>query len=302
MSRVLMAIAPERFRDKELFVTREELRRSGHTSQIASTRRGTCQGSRGGSVTATLTLAEARAGDYDAIVFVGGGGSRVLFADDDALRLARGADEEGRVVAAICLAPVILANAGVLSGRKATVAGTEARTIEAKGARYTGPGVTVDGNVVTGNAPKASLLFGQAIAELLGRRVEFVGGVMTEKTVAEKARIKPDTTVAVLNRVPGIVESLGLPRDVAFVAPGKAQLVFLFVKTRAELEARMPRAVAALAPRAVLWVFYPKGSKSAALDVNRDSIWALAEKLGLGPLGLVSIDDTWTAFRLRPVQ
>jgi protease I len=302
MARVLMVIAPERFRDEELFVTREELKRSGHVADIASTRRGRCPGSRGGTATATLTLADARAGDYDAIVFVGGGGSRVLFDEDNALRLARTASDEGRVVAAICLAPVILANAGVLRGKKATVAGTEARAIEAGGARYTGPGVTVDGHVVTANAPKASRQFGRVIGELLGRRGVFAGGVMTEKTVAEKARIKPGTTVAVLNRVPGVVESLKLPGDVTFVRPDKAQLVFLFARTRAELEARMPKAVTGLAPGAAIWIFYPKGSTSAGLDVNRDVIWALAETLGLGPLGLVSVDDTWTAFRLRRRQ
>jgi hypothetical protein len=125
---------------------------------------------------------------------------------------------------------------------------------------------------------------------------------MTDKTVAEKARIKPGTTVAVLNRVPGVVESLGLPDDVAFVEPTEAQLVFLFVSSQAELEAQMPSAVAGVAPKAAIWVFFRKGSKSAGLDMNRDSIWAIAEKLDLRPLGIVGIDDTWSAFRLRPAQ
>lgn len=129
---------------------------------------------------------------------------------------------------------------------------------------------------------------------------------MTGKTVAEKARIKPDTTIAVLNRVPGVVESLGLPEEVTFVEPTEAQLVFLFVGTCTELEAQMPPAVAGLAPNAAIWVFYRKGSKSgsksAGLDMNRDSIWAIAEKMDMRPLGLVSIDDTWSAFRLRPAQ
>ena len=123
---------------------------------------------------------------------------------------------------------------------------------------------------------------------------------MTEKTVAEKARIAPGTTIAVLNRVPGVVESLGLPGDVTSVDPGEAQLVFLFVNTRAELEALLPPAVTALAPGAAIWVFYRKGSKAAGLDMNRDSLWAVAERMGLRPLGLVSVDDTWSAFRLRP--
>jgi len=123
---------------------------------------------------------------------------------------------------------------------------------------------------------------------------------VTGKTVAEKARIEPGSTIAVLNRVPGVVESLGLPEDVTFVGPAGAQLVFLFVRTLAELETQMPPAVAGLAPKAAIWVFYRKGSKSTGLDMSRDSIWAIAEKLDLRPLGLVGIDDVWSAFRLRP--
>ena len=125
---------------------------------------------------------------------------------------------------------------------------------------------------------------------------------MAEKTVAEKVCIKPGTTVANRGRIPGVVESLGLPADVTFVEPSEAQLVFLFVSTRAELQAQMPQAVAGLAPEAALWVFYRKGSEAAGLDMSRDDIWAIAEKLGVRPLGLVGIDETWSAFRLRPAQ
>jgi hypothetical protein len=75
--------------------------------------------------------------------------------------------------------------------------------------------------------------------------------------------------------------------------------VFLFVRTRAELEARMPPAVAALGPASAIWVFFRKGSRDAGLDMNRDTVWAVAEKLDMRPLGLVGINDTWSAFRLR---
>lgn len=122
---------------------------------------------------------------------------------------------------------------------------------------------------------------------------------MTEKTVAEKARVKPGAKVAVLNRVPGVVESLGLPGDATFVEPGEADLVFLFVSTCAELETRMPPAVAVLAPGAALWVFFRKGSKTAGLDMNRNDVWAIAERLDMRPLGLVGVDASWSAFRLR---
>jgi hypothetical protein len=122
---------------------------------------------------------------------------------------------------------------------------------------------------------------------------------VSDKTVAQKARIKPGTTIAVINRVPGIVESLGLPEGVSFVKPAEAQLVFLFARTRGELEERMPPAVAALGPASAIWVFFRKGSKDAGLDINRNTVWAVADKLNMRPLGLVGINDTWSAFRLR---
>ena len=170
MAKIVMIIAPERFRDEELFVTKEELEKAGHETVIASSVKGICPGSRGGFATATLTLNEVKASDYDAVVFVGGGGSKIYYANEEALRIAKEMHKKKTVVAAICLAPVILANAGILKGKNATVAGTEAKTIESKGAKYTEPGVTVDGNIVTGNAPKSSRLFGQKINELLKAR------------------------------------------------------------------------------------------------------------------------------------
>jgi hypothetical protein len=122
---------------------------------------------------------------------------------------------------------------------------------------------------------------------------------MPQKTVAEKARIKPGTTIAVINPVAAIVDSLGLHKDVRFVKPAQAQLIFLFAKSRADLESRMPGAVASLAPGAKLWVFFRKGSKTAGLDMNRDDVWAVAERLGMRPVSLLSVDETWSVFRLK---
>lgn len=167
MANILMVIAPERFRDEELFLTRDVLEGAGHHITLASLKRGECPGSRGGMAVADLSLDEIQANHYDGVVFVGGGGSKLLFNQPAALKIAREMNAAGKITAAICLAPVILANAGVLKGKHATVAGTEAKTIKLCGADYTGPGVTVDGNVVTANAPKSSRLFGQTIAELL---------------------------------------------------------------------------------------------------------------------------------------
>lgn len=123
---------------------------------------------------------------------------------------------------------------------------------------------------------------------------------MATKSVAAKAGLKGGTSVAVVNRVPGLVENLGLPDDVTFVDPANARIVFLFVNTRAELESHMPQVVSVLSRRAVVWVFFRKGSKAAGLDMNRDTVWSVAERLNLRPIGLLSVDEEWSVFRLRP--
>lgn len=119
------------------------------------------------------------------------------------------------------------------------------------------------------------------------------------KTVAEKARVKPGTTIAVLNGVPDVVAALGLEKPALTSDPREAKLVFLFVHTRAELDALMPKAAGALAAASHLWVFFKKGSSSSGRDMNRDDVWAVAEKASLRPVGLLSVDDTWSAFRFR---
>jgi protease I len=174
MAKILMIIPPERFRDEELFQTRDELETAGYKIIVASTHRGTCPGSRGGQAVAELTLDEVKIEEYEAVVFVGGGGSKLLFDNPMAQTIARKICEKGKVVAAICLAPVILAKAGLLENKKATVAGTEAKILESHGATYTGPGVTVDGNIVTANAPKSSRLFGKKIVEALAVHVSTI--------------------------------------------------------------------------------------------------------------------------------
>lgn len=123
---------------------------------------------------------------------------------------------------------------------------------------------------------------------------------MAGKSAAEKARIKPGTRVALVNPIAGVVEALGLPADTVFVDTPRAQIVFLCVSTRAELDREMPQAVASLASGATLWVLFRKGAKAAGLDMSRDSIWEIAERLDMRPLGLIGVDETWSAFRLRP--
>ncbi|UWG95818.1 DJ-1/PfpI family protein [Dehalobacter sp. DCM] len=168
MAKVLFVVAPQQFRDEELFYPREALEKCGHEISVASNKLGLCHGTLGGCVNADLLLKDAVAVDYDAVIFVGGGGSEVYFQDPDALKLAMKMVIDGKITAAICIAPVILANAGLLNGRKATVFESEINTIQNKGASYSGPGVAQDGNIITADSPNSALQFGEKLCEVLG--------------------------------------------------------------------------------------------------------------------------------------
>lgn len=55
-------------------------------------------------------------------------------------------------------------------------------------------------------------------------------------------------------------------------------------------------------PDSVLWFAYPKGTSGIKTDINRDILRETAEEHGITTVTAVSIDDTWSALRLRPVE
>lgn len=169
MKNVLMVVAPEQFRDEELFETQEELTKAGIKTEIASTKIGDCKGKLGGHAKATLTIGQVETKNYDAIAFIGGGGSEVYFKNPLAHKLAQQMNHEGKLVSAICIAPVILANAGLLKNKKATVFEDGIEILKNCGARYTGEVVTMDGNIITGNGPRSSKEFGKAVAKKINQ-------------------------------------------------------------------------------------------------------------------------------------
>ncbi|MDD3580343.1 MAG: DJ-1/PfpI family protein [Desulfobacca sp.] len=163
----VMVIAPENFQDQELLVTKQVLEQGGVKVTVASTTTAECRGMQGAKVKPEVLLKDVKAADFDAVIFVGGSGASIYFDHSTALELARQAAAQGKVVAAICIAPVTLAKAGLLSGKKATVYPSGKKELEQAGATYTGAAVSVDGKLITASGPPAATAFGQAILKQL---------------------------------------------------------------------------------------------------------------------------------------
>ncbi|MCD6097411.1 DJ-1/PfpI family protein [bacterium] len=165
--KIAMIIAPNDFRDEEYLVPKRIFEEAGYEVVTFSETTAVSIGMLGAKVTPDKKLADLRPEEFDAVDFVGGVGSTFYWDDTVALKVASSAYERGKVVAAICLAPVILANAGLLSGKNATVFKSAKGKLIEKGAKYTAADVEVAGRIITGNGPSAAKKFAEAIIKAL---------------------------------------------------------------------------------------------------------------------------------------
>jgi protease I len=167
---VLMVLAQNGFRDEEYLRTKAVLEKAGYQVVTCSQKIGNAYGKLGAVVKVDVALSDVKTKDYGAVVFVGGPGIYGYFRDKTVLDLARNAYREGKVVGSICAAGSILAYAGILKGKKATVFPTEADTLKKNGADYLGLTVVVDGKIVTANGPEAAEEFGRALVKELEKK------------------------------------------------------------------------------------------------------------------------------------
>ncbi len=72
-------------------------------------------------------------------------------------------NEEGKKIGAICAAPMVLGDLGILRGKRATCYPGFETMLE--GAEYTAELFTVDGNIITGRGPAAAFPYAYKIAE-----------------------------------------------------------------------------------------------------------------------------------------
>lgn len=122
---------------------------------------------------------------------------------------------------------------------------------------------------------------------------------MLEKTAAEKMHIKPGVRVASLHAPEDVLTLLGMTDVEPVNSPQEADIVLLFVNNQAEVEERLTPLAGQLSPATATWIIYPKGSKAAGLDISRDTIWPVAEALGMRPVSMVSVNERWSAFRVK---
>ncbi|MBI3582053.1 MAG: DJ-1/PfpI family protein [Nitrospinae bacterium] len=168
--KVLMIISQENFRDEELAHPKEVFLQKGFEVVIAAGEKKEAHGSYGAKVMPDITIADAAKEKYDAMVVVGGNGaSQYLWGNQTVLGMVRAHHAAGRPLGAICIAPVVLARAGLIKGVEATMYKSPDTVAEFKkhGVNTSDKDVVTSGSIVTANGPAAARKFGLAVAELM---------------------------------------------------------------------------------------------------------------------------------------
>jgi protease I len=175
--KILMIVASRDFRDEEYFIPFEIFQKEGAEIVTASSVKGTIIGIEGGEARSSMELKEVEVKNFEAVIFIGGSGASEYFEDKEAHRIAQEAIKFNKVLGAICIAPVILARAGVLKDRKATVwssisdkSGIE--KLRGEGCSVSSERVVKDGKIVTADGPAVAGEFAKTVVEVLAERVK----------------------------------------------------------------------------------------------------------------------------------
>ena len=167
MSRVLI-IATDGFEQSELMEPRRRLEQAGIETEIASPRAGEIKGWQnkdwGESVPVDITLDEVDTSRYDALLLPGGQmNPDILRMDETAIGLVRSFAEAEKPVAAICHAPWLLAEAGLLVGKTVTGWPSIHTDLANAGANVVDREVATDGYLITSRNPEDIPAFSDAL-------------------------------------------------------------------------------------------------------------------------------------------
>ena len=164
-SSVLVPIA-DGTEEMEAVILVDVLRRASIRVVVAGLNSLTITASRGVRLTADALWADARHQAFDAVALPGGAqGAASMLADRSMLELVREYHAAGKLVAAICAAPLVLQAAGILEGRRVTC--HPAVRAQLRSGEYRPEPVVADGNLLTSQGPGTAMVFALAIVARL---------------------------------------------------------------------------------------------------------------------------------------
>jgi protease I len=167
---ILYFLPARYFNEEEFFITKSLLEKNNYKSFSASDTRDMCEGSNGKKYKPDLRLENINANNFAGFVLIGGFGAKDYQNNSRLHKILNDFNKSGKIIAAICVAPLILVGAGLLNGKSATCFPDIKLDFIRPDIDYKDLPVVVAKNIITANGPKASFEFAESILFLLNKQ------------------------------------------------------------------------------------------------------------------------------------
>lgn len=125
---------------------------------------------------------------------------------------------------------------------------------------------------------------------------------MPESPLAKKMKLRRGARAAILHAPENYLNELKHDTQISPKLSGKFDWIQIFAKNKKELDALVPKAAKALKPESMLWLSFPKGASKIQTDLTRDKGWEILQRVDLKWVTLISVNEDWSAFALRPYK
>jgi hypothetical protein len=125
-----------------------------------------------------------------------------------------------------------------------------------------------------------------------------------DEALVRKLKLPIEGKIAIIEPPEGFLKLIGRTTGDTQVMEsdfGTYDYVQVFATSVAGVEKLAPVALRAVKPNGWLWLSYPKGTSKIKTDLNRDRGWSVVHAAGWEGVALVSVDETWSAMRFRPL-
>ncbi|HLG31772.1 MAG TPA: DJ-1/PfpI family protein [Ignavibacteriaceae bacterium] len=168
----LIFLPAKDFNEEEYLTVRKLILKAGKNVFITSDDHTSCSGSKGMKVKSDTSFSNINTQNFAGIILIGGKGTRPYWTNFQLHNILNNFHNSGRIISAICSAPVILSKAGILKNKSATCNPDDKMELINSGIDYNDRNVVIDGNVVTADGPKSAVQFTEAVLHLLKQKMK----------------------------------------------------------------------------------------------------------------------------------
>ena len=163
---VLIFLPQKEFNEEEFIVIKKRLLKAGRQVFITSDDHYFCSGSKGMKVKSDTSFYNINVNNFSALILIGGTGSKAYWENRNIHKIVKKFFDLGKIVAAICSSPIILANTGILYNKKATCYSENKTELINAGIDYQDKSLVIDGNIVTADSLYSAQQFAEAVLNL----------------------------------------------------------------------------------------------------------------------------------------